>query len=159
MVWLIESSPLRYACCHFQLLAPYASPFRHFIIFHLGSAMLRKRRPPRSFQNTRKCVDRINLGNDWHHVNTNNFPSPLGKLTSAAQWTFPSSDCTHLTVESARKRPKWTRGPEKPVNIIFRSPSSIVDIFMVGHRCYIDSLSVRTNEQPHRRVWHRDEGR
>ena len=111
----------------------FASTFDHFINVHLECAMLRKRWPPIYFQKIRKCADALNLGNDQHCVNTNNFPSPLGKLTSAPKMTFPSSGCTMPGAWSAQASSKYTRRPATLLENVPEPPFIIFDILTVSY--------------------------
>jgi hypothetical protein len=151
VVWLIESSPLHLASCLAQVMRIFASSLRHFLNRPPRMRNGSQEMTPRSSQNILKCADALNLDNDQHFFNTNNFPPPLGKLTSVSSWTFPSSGCIRLAVESAQRSSKWTRRPAELGNIVPWLSSSIVDIFMVGNHRWIDSLSVRAIEHPCRR--------
>ena len=122
----------------------------HFINVHLECAMLRKIWPRYLFK-IRKCADALNLGNDQHCVNTNNFPSPLGKLTSAPKMTFPSSGCTMPCAWSAQASSKYTRRPATLLENVPEPPFIISDILTVSyyyqsclHRGGVCSLPVST---------------
>ena len=111
----------------------FASSLHHFFNRPLECVMLLKRMTPRSSQNILKCADALNLDNDQHCANTNNFPSPLGKLTSAPKMTFPSSGCTMPGAWSAQASSKYTSRPATLLKSVPEPPFIIFDILTVSY--------------------------
>ena len=83
----------------------FASPLRHF--FNRPPKMRNgsQEMTPISSDNILKCADALNLDNDQHCFNTDNFPPPLGKLTSVSSWTFPRQVASALLWRAPKEAP------------------------------------------------------